>query len=84
MPHAFYALIVEINVRHFNVRRQRVGFDCKAVIMRRDFDSAPRYFLHRLIPTAMAEDQLERLRAKRSAQQLMSETDPEHRDTRIQ
>jgi len=56
MTHAFDALIVEIDMRHFNVRRQRVGFDCEAVIMRCDFDAAARHFFHRLITTPMTED----------------------------
>ena len=84
VAHSFDALVVEIDVSNFDLGRQTVSTNSEAVIVRRDLHAASRHFFHGLIPAAMAEDEFESLGAKRASQQLMSETDAEHRDARIQ
>ena len=68
MAHSLYTLIVEIDVRHFNIGRQAFGFHCKPVIVRSDLDALSRHFLDRLVASAMTEHQLESLAAKGTPQ----------------
>src|SRR5687768_4243720 len=58
---AFDGSVVEIEMRHADVRRQRVGIDGEAVVLRRDLDLARAQILHGVIGAAMAELQLEGL-----------------------
>ena len=55
MAHAFHALVIEIDVRHFDFRWQAVGLDCKAMIVRSDLHVPVAKIFHRLIATAMTE-----------------------------
>src|SRR3954469_22692571 len=74
MTHAFDALVVEVNVRHLDFRRECVGFHRKAVIVRSDFHVAIDKILYWLIAAAMTKPQLESLAAKRAPQELMAKT----------
>ena len=40
VPHAFDAVVVEVDVRDFDFRRQAVGLDGEAVVVRGDLDRA--------------------------------------------
>ena len=53
VPHAFDRVVVQIHVRYFPLRRQRIGRDREAVILRGDFDLASQAVQHRLIRAAM-------------------------------
>ena len=48
-------VVVQVNVRYLDFRRQAFGFDRKAVIMRGDFDFSGRQILDRLVAAAMSE-----------------------------
>ena len=58
---------------------QRLLVDREAVVLRGDFDRARFEILHRLIRAAMAELELERLRAAGQAEQLVAQADAEDR-----
>ena len=58
---------------------QRIFGDREAVVLRGDFDGAGLQILHRMIRAAMAELELERLRAAGQAEQLVAEADAEDR-----
>src|SRR5437763_17020456 len=74
--------VVEIQVRHLDVGRQRVRIDGEPMILRGDFDLARVELLHRMIRATMAELQLERLAADGEAKNLVSEADAERRNVR--
>ena len=71
MTHAFDTGVVEIDVRHFNFRRQAVRLHRKAVIMRSDFHVAVARIPDRLITAPVTKCEFESLAAKRASQQLM-------------
>ncbi len=58
---------------------QRIFVDREAVVLRRDLDRARLQILHRMIRAAVAELELERLRAAGQAEQLMAQADAEDR-----
>ncbi len=60
VTHAFDRVIVQITVRHFQIRWQRIFGHRKAVILRSDFHFACVQILHRLIGAAVAEFEFER------------------------
>ena len=68
MAHSFNALVVEIDMSDFNFRRQAFSTNCKTMVVRSNFDTSSRDFLHRLIAATMAKDQLERLAPEGAAQ----------------
>ena len=81
VAHAFVGVIVQIDVRDFDVaRRERFGIHAEAVVLRRDFDFLRAQIFHRMIRAVMAEFQLECLAAQREAAELMAEADAEDRD----
>src|SRR4029077_12000717 len=73
---AFDRAVVELAVRYTRVV---AGSDCKAVVLRRDDHGARAVIDHRVIRTAVAERELERLLAGGERKQLVAETDPEDR-----
>jgi hypothetical protein len=64
VPHPFERAVVQVDVRRLHVGGQRLGADGEAVVLRRDLDLPVFRFKHRLIGAAMAELELERLRAE--------------------
>ena len=76
---AFDRLIVQIDVRDFNALRQRIGLQRKTVVLRSDLDATGVTIQHRLIGSAMSEFQFVDFAGQCESQQLMSETNPEHR-----
>ena len=79
VTHTFNAAIVEIDVGDFDLRGQAVRRDCKAMIVRSDFDFAVGGVLHWLVAASMSEDKFKRLAAKRAAQQLVAKTNTKRR-----
>ena len=55
MPQARDSIVVEIDVRDLDVRRQRTAVDREAVVVRRDLDLAGVEVFDRLITAAVAE-----------------------------
>ena len=78
-PQPFDRAVVQIEVRHLHVARQRFGIDRKAVVLRRDLDLSGLEKFHRMIRAAVAELQLEGLAAEREPENLMAEADAEDR-----
>src|ERR1041384_6096483 len=72
-------LIVQVDVRDLDALRQRVRLQSEAVILRGDFDAARVAMQDRLIGSAMSELQLVDFSGERESQQLMAQTNPEHR-----
>jgi hypothetical protein len=68
VPHALNALIVEIDVRDFDVRGQTFGLNCKPVVVRRDLRALSSHFLHWLIAATMSENEFESLAAKSASE----------------
>ena len=66
-------------MRDLDVGRQRFRIDRKAMILRRDLDLAGLEFLDRVVRAAMPELQLVGIAAHRERQDLVAETDAEHR-----
>src|SRR4026209_1721972 len=83
MAEPFDGAVVEIQVRHLNIRRERTGVDGETMILRRDFYFARAKLLDRVIRTAMPELQLEGIATNRQAKDLMAEADAEHRPLRL-
>ncbi len=79
MAHAFNTAIVEIDMRHFNLRRETIGLDRETVIVRSDFHSALLQVFHRLVSAAMPKGEFESLTAKGAAQQLVPKTNSKRR-----
>ena len=75
----FNALIVQVDVRYFDVGRKTVGAHGKAVVVRRDLDAASYSIFHRLIAAAMTELEFVRFPTERQPQNLMAEADSEDR-----
>src|SRR5712692_10988820 len=71
--------VVQIHMRHLDIRGQRRRIDGEPVVLRRDLDLAGCELLHRMIRAAVAELQLERGASHREAENLVTETDPEYR-----
>ena len=80
MPHAFDALVVEIEVRYFNFGWQAIRLHGKAMIVRSNFDAAIARVFDRLVTAAMTKHKLESLTAKRAPQQLMAKTNAKDRN----
>ena len=75
----FDGLVVEVDVRDLELGRQGLGIDGEAVVLRGDLDRAGLQVLHRLVRAAVAELELERLRAAGQAEQLVAQADAEDR-----
>ena len=81
VAHAFIGVVVEIDVRDFNVTRgKRFGIDAKAVILRGNFDFLREQVLHGMIRAVMAEFQFEGFAAECEAAELMAKADTENGD----
>src|SRR3989449_11462336 len=80
--HAFDGAVVQIQVRHLELRTwEGVGIDREAVVLRRDVDAPRAKVFDGLVPAAVPEFQLERRPSEGEGQQLVAEADPEDRDT---
>ena len=79
VPQTLHGPIVQIDVCHFDVRRQRIGIDREAVILRGDLDLAGFQFLHGMVGPAVAKFELVSLTTERQGQNLVTEADAEHR-----
>ena len=79
MAKALDRVVVEVQVRHFQIVGQRFGLDRKAVVLRGDLHPAAVPVHHGLVGAAMAELQLVGLRAAGQRQQLMAQADAEDR-----
>ena|SRR5260221_9404374 len=79
VPHAFDALVVEIEVCHFNFGWQAIRLNGKAMIVRSNLDVPVARISDRLVTAAMTKHKLERLTAKRAPQQLMAKTNAKGR-----
>ena len=66
------------------VGRQRGLVDREAMVLAGDEHPARVEFQHRMVGAVMAEFHLHRLRAAREAEQLVAETDAEHRDVGLE
>ena len=65
MSHTLQGLIVQIHVCQFNLACiQRIRIYCKTMVLGCDFNPVRKEVLDRLIPSPMAEFELERLSAK--------------------
>ncbi len=81
VAHAFVGVVVEIQVRDFDVAGgQRVGIDAEAVILRGDFDLVGQKIFYRMIRAVVAEFQFEGFAAQREAAELVAEADAENGD----
>ncbi len=81
MTHSFVGVVVEIDVRDFDVAGgQRFGIDTETVILGGDFHFLRKQILYRMIRTVMAELQFEGFSAQREAAELMSEANTEDRN----
>ena len=56
VTHALDAAIIEVDVGHFDFRRQAVGLHGKSVVVRSDLNMAIAKILNWLIAAAMTED----------------------------
>ena len=74
---ALDAAVIEVDVGHFDFRRQAVGLHGKSVVVRSDFHMAIAEILNGLITAAMSKDKFESLTAKSASQQLMAEANTE-------
>ena len=79
MRQAFDRVVVQIQMRDFGRAFERIGVDCEAVVLRRDFHLARGEIHHRLIAAVVAELELVSFAAEREAHDLMAETDAEDR-----
>ena len=79
VPHAFDALVVEIEVRHFNFGWQAIRLNGKTMIVRSNLDVPVARISDRLVTAAMTKDKLESLTAKRAPQQLMAKANAKGR-----
>ena len=79
----FDGLVVQVHVRDFQIRRQGLRVNRETVVLRRNFDFAGLEFLDRVVGAAVAELELIGIGAHRERQDLMSETDAEDRDIRL-
>lgn len=79
MSEAFNRVVVQVDVGHFTIRRERVGIDSEAVILRSDLDAPGSQVFHGLIPAVMAEGEFVSPATKRKPHQLMAETDSKNR-----
>ncbi len=77
MAHAFDGAVVEIDVRDFDLRWERVGIDCKAVILRGDRNFSGAEIFHRLVATAVTELELESFTTESVTEDLIAQADAE-------
>src|SRR5262245_199742 len=79
----FDRAVVQIEVCDLHVLRQRLGIYRKAVILRGNLDLARPQFLDGMVRSAMAELQLERLRAHCQTKNLVAQADAKRRNTAL-
>ena len=79
MANAFKRVIVEVDVRRFDVGGQCRGIDGKTVVLGGDLHLAAPLVAHRMIRASMAELELERGGSQRQTQQLMTQANAEDR-----
>ena len=79
VAHAFDRLVVEVDVRNFDFRRERIGVDGEAVVLRSDGNLSGAEVFDRLVATAMTELQLEGGSAVGVGEKLVTEADAEDR-----
>ena len=83
-PHPLQRAVIQIEMRDLHVGGQRLLVDRVVVVLRRDLDVRTVHVADRLVAAMMAELQLERLRPQRQADDLMPQTDAEHRPAALQ
>ena len=64
MAHAFDRAVIQIDMRHFDLGRERIRIDRKSVILRRDRHSSGFQIFNRLVAAAMSEFQFVRFAAE--------------------
>ena len=80
---SFNGLVIQVDPVHFDIRGQRAGINGEAVVLAGDFHPAGIEVLDRLVASAMAKLEFERLTPQRLAQNLVPEANSEDRDTRL-
>ena len=77
---AFDRIVVEIDVRHLEALRNRLGQHREVVVLGRDLDRPRLQVLHRMVAAVVTELQAPRLRAARDREELVAQANPENRD----
>src|SRR3972149_5602298 len=80
MGHPFDRPIVQVHVGHLELVREGLRLDRESVILGRDVDPAGTEVLHRLVPPAVTELQLEGARPEGEGNELVAEADPQEGD----
>lgn len=78
VPQALKGLVVQIDMRRFNIRRKRRGVDSKAMVLGGNLHFACPLVENRLIGSTVAELQLECLSSERLSDELVSQADAEN------
>ena len=80
MAKTFKRIVVQVDMRQIHLALlERVRIDGKVMVVRGDLDFARLRMLHRMVAAMMSKFQLVGLAAKRKTNQLMSQTNAEHR-----
>ena len=77
IDHARARSVVEVDVAHLHLLRQRVGLDREVVVLRGDLDAAG-WAANRVVAAVVAEFELERLTAERLTEDLVAHADAKH------
>src|SRR4029450_4989647 len=77
--HALHGLIVEIQMRHANIRGKAPGIYGESMILRRDLHLVQVGVQHRLISTVVPEFEFERPAAEGEAHDLMTQANSKNR-----
>ena len=72
-------IVVEVDVGHLGIGRQRAGVDGEVVVLAGDLDPLGEQVLHRVIPAVMTERQFHGLGTDRSTEQLVAQADAKDR-----
>jgi len=75
----FQCTIIQIDVGHFEVVRERFGVDRETMILGRDFDSTGLLIAHRMICAPVPEFEFVGRCPQRQTQKLVPQTDAEDR-----
>jgi len=79
MAQAFDGPVIQIQMSHLDIVRERGRIHGEPMVLRRDFDLARRELLDRVIGAAVAEPTSSSSAAHREPEHLMTEADAEHR-----
>ena len=77
VPHSFDRAVVQVDVRYFDVFRERLSIDGEPVVLCGDRYFATAQIFYRLVGAAVAEFQFECRSAKGESENLMTETNSE-------